>query len=281
MVENENCRHGNSAPFTTLNRLPFTQAGIERHKCVICAYSEGYALGLQLVITLGHKLIYSYSCAHGKTAPDYLIDELPESQAGTGRHRCAVCAFEEGLLSGFEAGNMITVEERFSNLPDGKLTEVIKTISTRQPSISTVFTTNRNVDYPKVYDQNQKVGLLGELLVLSHEKQKLAEFGRVDLAKSVKHVSVEEGDGVGYDILSYTIKGEKKYIEVKTTVGDINNPFYLTINELHFSQEHSSEYYLYRLFDLDLETKKASYYIFQGNLDTGFSLEPIMFRVTN
>ena len=40
-------------------------------------------------------------CNHGnpyRTAPNAVIKSLPECQAGTGRHKCAVCAYNEGLL---------------------------------------------------------------------------------------------------------------------------------------------------------------------------------------
>jgi 5-methylcytosine-specific restriction endonuclease McrA len=39
----------------------------------------------------------SIKCSHGKEAPEYLIDGLPISQAGPGRHRCAICAYADGL----------------------------------------------------------------------------------------------------------------------------------------------------------------------------------------
>ena len=35
-------------------------------------------------------------CPHGSSMPDELILALPDSQAGSGRHRCAVCAYEQG-----------------------------------------------------------------------------------------------------------------------------------------------------------------------------------------
>lgn len=37
------------------------------------------------------------SCAHGSAAPDAVIAKLPICQAGEGRHRCAVCAYRQGL----------------------------------------------------------------------------------------------------------------------------------------------------------------------------------------
>lgn len=42
----------------------------------------------------------SENCKHGNAAPLDLLAGLPPSQAGAGRHKCAVCAYE----AGFEAG---------------------------------------------------------------------------------------------------------------------------------------------------------------------------------
>jgi hypothetical protein len=41
------------------------------------------------------------ACKHGKSAPRDLIEALPESQAGAGRHKCAECAYEAGRRDGF------------------------------------------------------------------------------------------------------------------------------------------------------------------------------------
>jgi hypothetical protein len=40
------------------------------------------------------------TCNHGNTAPQEILDLLPQSQAGTGHHKCAVCAYEEGFKAG-------------------------------------------------------------------------------------------------------------------------------------------------------------------------------------
>jgi hypothetical protein len=44
------------------------------------------------------------TCKHGNVAPQDILDKLPDSQAGTGRHKCAICAYEKGLKEGFDAG---------------------------------------------------------------------------------------------------------------------------------------------------------------------------------
>lgn len=40
------------------------------------------------------------TCDHGSWAPDDALNELPDSQAGTGRHKCANCAYRRGYLWG-------------------------------------------------------------------------------------------------------------------------------------------------------------------------------------
>lgn len=40
------------------------------------------------------------SCKHGKQAPKDLLESLPSSQAGTGRHKRVQCAYEAGIKEG-------------------------------------------------------------------------------------------------------------------------------------------------------------------------------------
>ena len=39
-----------------------------------------------------------------ETSPhlDQILEELPENQSGAGRHKCAYCAYEAGILAGLE-----------------------------------------------------------------------------------------------------------------------------------------------------------------------------------
>ncbi len=79
--------------------------------------------------------------------------------------------------------------------------------------------------------RNAALGKAGESFVLDLERRRLAEAGRLDLARGVRWVSVEEGDGAGYDILSFGSGGGERLIEVKTTNGSARTPFYLSRNE--------------------------------------------------
>ncbi len=97
--------------------------------------------------------------------------------------------------------------------------------------------------------RNRKLGREGEELVLHFERQRLQLQDRVDLAKKVKWISQEEGDGAGYDILSFDHQGNERLLEVKTTVGVDTTPFYITRNELSLSSERPEAFRLCRVFD--------------------------------
>ncbi|MBK7638619.1 MAG: DUF3883 domain-containing protein [Bacteroidetes bacterium] len=58
----------------------------------------------------------------------------------------------------------------------------------------------------------------------------LKDNNKIDLAEKVRHISIEIGDGAGYDILSYEFNGDAKFIEVKTTQSNTKQ-FIITLNE--------------------------------------------------
>lgn len=70
---------------------------------------------------------------------------------------------------------------------------------------------------------------------------------RRDLAQGVRWVAAEEGDGAGYDILSFDLSGAERLIEVKTTNGPARTPFFLSRNERALSEERPGDWLLYRV----------------------------------
>jgi hypothetical protein len=98
--------------------------------------------------------------------------------------------------------------------------------------------------------RNRALGRKGEKFVLEIEKRDLIADGRQDLGDRVHWTSEEDGDGAGYDILSFDAKsGARKLIEVKTTCGDALTPFFMSRNEKTFAEEFPQEFKLYRIFD--------------------------------
>ena len=99
-------------------------------------------------------------------------------------------------------------------------------------------------------ERNRALGRAGEERALAHEKATLTWAGRSDLADRVRWVSVEEGDGAGYDIASFSPEGRTRLIEVKTTNGWDRTPFHITRNELAVADEKPDEWCLLRLLEL-------------------------------
>ena len=104
-------------------------------------------------------------------------------------------------------------------------------------------------------ERNRTLGRAGEECVLAREQSYLQLVGRPDLAKRVKWVSEEIGDGAGYDIKSFTPDGKLRLIEVKTTVGWERTPFYITRNELAVAGERPEEWRLLRLWNFARQPK--------------------------
>ncbi len=103
--------------------------------------------------------------------------------------------------------------------------------------------------------RNRKLGRDGEELVFHFELERLRQFERPDLAKKVRWISEEDGDGAGYDILSFDAKGNERFLEVKTTVGSEITPFYITRNELSLSSERPDAFRLCRVFEFSRQPR--------------------------
>lgn len=93
------------------------------------------------------------------------------------------------------------------------------------------------------------LGAAGEALVFRAEQNRLSLWGRDDLAAKVRWVAKEEGDGAGFDILSFTRRGEERWLEVKTTNGPATTPFWISENERLVAEKNPDVFRLTRLFD--------------------------------
>lgn len=130
------------------------------------------------------------------------------------------------------------------------------------------------IDFEKKNKENKELGNMGEALVLEYERKKLKEKGLRDLLDKVKIVK----DGKGYDIRSFDENGNKIYVEVKTTKGEANTPFYLSLNEKLFSEKNKATYLVYRLYNYETETNYADFFILK-NLTEQLLFQPTQFKV--
>jgi hypothetical protein len=97
--------------------------------------------------------------------------------------------------------------------------------------------------------RNRQLGAAGEEMIYEREKSTLITSGRLDLARKVRWTSREDGDGAGFDIWSFDASGREKFIEVKTTNGSSQTPFFMTSNEKSFAEEAGESYRLQRLYN--------------------------------
>lgn len=126
----------------------------------------------------------------------------------------------------------------------------------------------------------REIGYAGELLVLEHERSRLRSAGLHDLAQEVEHVSVTQGDGVGYDIRSFEENGSEIHIEVKTTVAGPGASFEISANEVRYSQAYSDNFAIFRLVNFSREPDRADFYIQRGAISNNYKLVPSSYRAS-
>lgn len=173
-----------------------------------------------------------------------LRHELSQDQELLKLHKNRIsddCYYDENL-------NILTQDFVYAvvqHLTPSKIEKIVETkevVSTKIDSTEINITetevdfTPRTINHIQNNIENKRTGDLGELWVISEEKQKLLKANKPKLAKKVKHVAKDKGDGLGYDILSFDINGNEIYIEVKTTKGNIYSTFFITRNELERSK---------------------------------------------
>lgn len=95
--------------------------------------------------------------------------------------------------------------------------------------------------------RNRSLGRAGECFVIDLERRRLTQLDRGDLARKVRWVAAEDGDGAGYDVLSFEPPARERLIEVKTTNGPERTPFYLTRNERGLAAERPRDWLIYRV----------------------------------
>ena len=153
--------------------------------------------------------------------------------------------------------------------------------SAQFPNIETSFSGSfkavKGVDYAKKDQLFRGIGLLGEEWAMTFEKERLMKLG---ISHKIIHTSVEEGDGKGYDIESVEDDGvTPRYIEVKTTTGNVCQPFYFTDNELSYSELNKEHYHVYRIYNFKGATKQAELLMIHGSLKD-LNGRPVSYKVS-
>lgn len=139
----------------------------------------------------------------------------------------------------------------------------------------------RVIDYEERDRRIRKLGRLGEDLVLSYEIGLLRKVGKEHLAEKVEHIALTVGDSAGYDIRSFDPNDEAEvHIEVKTTTGPFNTPFYMSAYELEYSRRCACRYKLYRVFSYGSQLPDVQFFILHGAIEQAIvKIVPIQFKI--
>ena len=113
----------------------------------------------------------------------------------------------------------------------------------------------RKFDVVAVRAANRALGRAGEERVLRHERARLTQAGRYDLAQNVRWVSELDGDRAGYDIASFEYTGASRLIELKTTNGLERTLFHISHNEQMVVEGRADEWNLVRVWSFTCEPK--------------------------
>ena len=189
----------------------------------------------------------------------------------------------ESILEKIDLALLEPEENDINDIPtqnSNTLLYVEKPVNTksREGVTTESFQSRKKPNYAQRDHKNRQLGLDGELLVIEHEKTSLLAAGRPDLADKVMHTSVVEGDGSGYDVLSFFEDGRVKYLEIKTTKGFASTPFFISPNEVAFSDAHPNNFCLVRVFGFDNKEHSGKAYTIYGSLSEQLELTPIQYR---
>lgn len=125
--------------------------------------------------------------------------------------------------------------------------------------------------------RNRSLGRAGEEFVIEFERRQLAGLGRQHLSHKVRWIADEEGDGAGYDVLSFAPTGQERLLEVKTTNGSARTPFFLSRNELEVSNERPEDWRIYRVH---LFATSPRIFTLMPPLDRVLNLRPELWRAS-
>lgn len=132
------------------------------------------------------------------------------------------------------------------------------------------------IDYVQLEALRKRIGDIGERYVFEREMARL-EKANSKYADCVDNTPAEDPQN-GYDILSYTEDGVPIHIEVKSTLGDLHTPFYITANEKETSKRIRNEggiYQIHRVYNIG---NGIDVFVYEN--DDMFVFEEVIQRVT-
>lgn len=141
----------------------------------------------------------------------------------------------------------------------------------------------RKINFAMLNLEHSALGDAGENFALEWERNRLRDL-KVDfnVFDEVIHCSRKYGDGAGYDILSRKDSGyDLLYIEVKTTTGGMDTPFFMSENEKAFLEIYKENTLIYRVYNYDLDTNLGEIAMLSyDDLISNYVFDPITYKVS-
>ena len=170
-----------------------------------------------------------------------------------------------------------------ANPSDDITTSMISAVQIRERKEKRRRFTARKIDFKTINNENSALGDAGEVFALEWERSRLKDMNvSFSILDEVVHFSRKFGDGAGYDILSRKDNSyELLYIEVKTTKGGLNTPFYMSENEKTFMEIYKDNALIYRVYNYNLETNVGEIEIITyDKLTTEYDFNPVTYKVS-
>jgi hypothetical protein len=174
------------------------------------------------------------------------------------------------------------VFEAFAEASPSPQTLIFESMVESMPDMKTmleepeiVYKNPVKINYLEKEQANRAIGQTGESIAIEYERWRLIKEGKENFADKIEWVSQTQGDGLGYDILSRNTNGTDRYIEVKATKLTKEAPFYFSSLEYDFSKRNSSNFFLYRVFNLKANPKL---FIANGPYDEFCRVRPTQFK---
>lgn len=129
-----------------------------------------------------------------------------------------------------------------------------------------------------------KLGKKNEKIIFEMELKRLIEEEATEQVKKMEEFFKNKTENEGYDILSFELDGNgkyvEKYIEVKSTKGNEGTPIDITADEVKFAKDNIDKYYLYRVIKSDSDD--VYYKIMTGREllnESEYDFVPTSFRI--
>ena len=153
---------------------------------------------------------------------------------------------EKVLNTQNDIGNKITIENGGEELVYNVHFSSEKYMPNSKASGSCRKSNGSRRNYKKETETKITHGKIGEKIAIKAEQMRLIQIGLKDLVNEVKSVAqINEEitlDGLGYDLISFNEKRERICIEVKTSYGKQDKPFFISKKELEIMRGLKAEY---------------------------------------